>query len=117
MRDADHMRLPPAESRNHFASIYDSFDERVRVVSRFLKEGLDRNERCVYLDADSENSAITSSLHRLGISIDLIDPAGLRPDRLLHRFQAELDKSIAAGFAGRSEERRVGKECRSRWSP
>jgi len=100
MRDPDHMRLSPAESRNHFASIYDSFDERVRVVSRFLKEGLDRNERCVYLDADSEISAITSSLHRLGISIDLIDPTGLRPDRLLHRFQAELDKSIAAGFGG-----------------
>ena len=24
---------------------------------------------------------------------------------------------IGTGYAGRSEERRVGKECRSRWSP
>ena len=30
-----------------------------------------------------------------------------------------LDGAIAGGFQilGRSEERRVGKECRSRWSP
>ena len=32
---------------------------------------------------------------------------------------AELDGVLAGyiGFAERSEERRVGKECRSRWSP
>ena len=28
-----------------------------------------------------------------------------------------LDREIAAGKYTRSEERRVGKECRSRWSP
>ena len=33
-------------------------------------------------------------------------------------FQAVLDKINAGEIAGRrSEERRVGKECRSRWSP
>ena len=29
----------------------------------------------------------------------------------------EIVSSIGAGGMGRSEERRVGKECRSRWSP
>ena len=31
----------------------------------------------------------------------------------------ELKQSLCSGYAGkfRSEERRVGKECRSRWSP
>src|SRR5256884_3687889 len=29
----------------------------------------------------------------------------------------ELFTQIRLGLAGRSEERRVGKECRSRWSP
>ena len=36
------------------------------------------------------------------------------------RIRSELDRNrivIVAGFQGRSEERRVGKECRSRWSP
>ena len=30
---------------------------------------------------------------------------------------AKLTNQDAIGFNGRSEERRVGKECRSRWSP
>ena len=34
------------------------------------------------------------------------------------KWQEEKDKTlIAQGLGGRSEERRVGKECRSRWSP
>ena len=28
-----------------------------------------------------------------------------------------VSPGVAVGDAGRSEERRVGKECRSRWSP
>jgi len=39
----------------------------------------------------------------------------------LHRQQADLrdlqSASVEKPFPGRSEERRVGKECRSRWSP
>src|SRR5690349_23438847 len=31
--------------------------------------------------------------------------------------RGELPQPLAAAAAGRSEERRVGKECRSRWSP
>ena len=32
-------------------------------------------------------------------------------------LKAELDRTYVAGVENRSEERRVGKECRSRWSP
>src|SRR3989449_9490640 len=39
----------------------------------------------------------------------------------LHHYLAfgytPADRSMFAGIAKRSEERRVGKECRSRWSP
>src|SRR2546426_11853823 len=42
---------------------------------------------------------------------DVIDPVTLR-DELVRR--GDLDR---AGGMERSEERRVGKECRSRWSP
>ena len=47
--------------------------------------------------------------------------AGKRPPMLIGResviedFEEGLDNG--AGAPGRSEERRVGKECRSRWSP
>src|SRR2546427_11023707 len=40
---------------------------------------------------------------------------------LAHQAEVVVDRQIAAGlrkeFGHRSEERRVGKECRSRWSP
>ena len=32
-------------------------------------------------------------------------------------FDVTDEPAVVAAFAGRSEERRVGKECRSRWSP
>src|SRR2546426_6631602 len=39
-------------------------------------------------------------------------------ERLAFRSELEVeDAKIEGGQAGRSEERRVGKECRSRWSP
>ena len=36
------------------------------------------------------------------------------PDGQVDRLKARL---VAKGYTQRSEERRVGKECRSRWSP
>src|SRR5256885_8040202 len=47
-----------------------------------------------------------------------IDPGWRRP-RLRIQYQSELTGKVIPGWpeAPRSEERRVGKECRSRWSP
>src|ERR1051326_1744505 len=52
-----------------------------------------------------------SSINWLSIG-DLSVQFGLRFDPL-----SLLMMLIVTGVAGRSEERRVGKECRSRWSP
>ena len=41
----------------------------------------------------------------------------LAEGRLYEDETADLDKAMAKGLSARSEERRVGKECRSRWSP
>ena len=46
--------------------------------------------------------------------------AATRPARNFAEVSLHLDNSerlAPAGFNDRSEERRVGKECRSRWSP
>ena len=40
---------------------------------------------------------------------------GLKDQNAVHDKEIEFDSKL--GFANRSEERRVGKECRSRWSP
>ena len=53
---------------------------------------------------------------------DLVDPDGVK--RLIRDARPEIILHLAANVGGiganqddRSEERRVGKECRSRWSP
>ena len=50
---------------------------------------------------------------------DIVDE-GLEPDKVkyekLRKWRLELEHAIS-GKSNRSEERRVGKECRSRWSP
>ena len=35
----------------------------------------------------------------------------------INKVYAESKNEVTLNFEGRSEERRVGKECRSRWSP
>src|SRR3712207_8164468 len=49
---------------------------------------------------------------------DSIRAAG-KPAGILTGVEADARRSLQAGFTfvARSEERRVGKECRSRWSP
>src|SRR2546426_5333366 len=45
-------------------------------------------------------------------------PLRQRLERLGHRFTTRCDVEVAVhAYEARSEERRVGKECRSRWSP
>ena len=39
------------------------------------------------------------------------------PDMEIHLINGEKTVSLISGALLRSEERRVGKECRSRWSP
>ena len=46
------------------------------------------------------------------IVLSFVEPAFLRPSNLLNVLRNSAMKGVI-----RSEERRVGKECRSRWSP
>jgi len=55
----------------------------------------------------SRRDAVAPTIDRI---LAAVAPAGLDGDRL-------TDLAVALAEALRSEERRVGKECRSRWSP
>ena len=43
--------------------------------------------------------------------------AGRKEYEMLFQLNAQLGGNYSKTFKARSEERRVGKECRSRWSP
>src|SRR5690348_16134187 len=51
---------------------------------------------------------------KTGIQVDLLSSG---TTELVNRLKAEGDRTAADLFLTRSEERRVGKECRYRWSP
>src|SRR2546430_10864881 len=53
-----------------------------------------------------------------GAAVRFLDgDASVMPPQLDHFFTSALAFAMAIIFSMRSEERRVGKECRSRWSP
>ena len=72
-----------------------------------LKEGKDVTIFATGLEV-SETLAAEKMLAADGIDAEIINIHTIKP------IDAEL---VAASAAKRSEERRVGKECRSRWSP
>ena len=47
----------------------------------------------------------------------LLAEAGVNPDTRVRDITDDEVKKISEAIEKRSEERRVGKECRSRWSP
>ena len=79
---------------------------------KYRKRGLDSRKNIVF----NIQSIILSVL--MAISLVTIIVMGLL---LYHRFKLALEKTAVdnteATVEARSEERRVGKECRSRWSP
>ena len=57
---------------------------------------------------------ITSSVRRF--PPDCLDPK-IHHNNLIQSILAKIEANVAGADDARSEERRVGKECRSRWSP
>ena len=79
-------------------------------------------EQVGHLDAcvvifDDEVHAVGAALGHIAVGV--LFQRGSFPQALARRAVLILRIGIKAGVcnAGRSEERRVGKECRSRWSP
>ena len=70
---------------------------------------------------DDKIPYIREALGRMNADVEYIRGADIKPadvadaDALIVRTRTRCDRQLLEG--SRSEERRVGKECRSRWSP
>src|SRR2546429_3862949 len=64
----------------------------------------------IYLSVDMEGVAGVVTADQLG-------PGGFEYERFRRFMTNETLAAVRAAKESRSEERRVGKECRSRWSP
>ena len=70
--------------------------------------------------AENLTTGETSSISERPQEENYSAPAGAAAEKVVQHIGAEIERHAAKGAekkALRSEERRVGKECRSRWSP
>src|SRR3712207_9278999 len=78
-----------------------------------------RSKKAEILGIYGQNgSGKTSVIDAIGIIQKIMDGESLREYDVINLMDVESKESkIRVRFTLRSEERRVGKECRSRWSP
>jgi hypothetical protein len=59
--------LSGLKQKDHVCPIYESADERTAVAVSFIKEGLARGERCLYVSSDQSVSELAGALDAAGI--------------------------------------------------
>src|SRR6266542_2583464 len=110
------LEIPGARSLKDKRQVVRSFKERVKSrlgVSIAEVDHHDKLQRATFgVAVVSGDAAVCQEL--LG---HVTSMAGSLPDAILADRAAELIPFGEGGDGVRSEERRVGKECRSRWSP
>src|SRR5215211_665875 len=104
--------------RDDGSLLADQFDG-AGFVRGVLRKGFDpAGKRALVVGNGGVGSPIAASLAGIGLAeIGLFDPNPAASEALAQRIGLHYpDVKVAIG-SKRSEERRVGKECRSRWSP
>jgi PAS domain S-box-containing protein len=100
--------------REHLCIIYETQDEQLSAAIPFIRIGLDRGEKCVYM-ADSNSSAIfTNAARKQGINIDAAIRQGslaiagkemysvhgdFEPDRWIEIFEKMVGDAKSEGFS------------------
>ncbi|MGM0442197.1 MAG: MEDS domain-containing protein [Elusimicrobiota bacterium] len=55
------------EKNNHIGLFYDSPKEQSNIISNFIKQGLEKNYKCIYITSRDNKKNILSSLDTLGV--------------------------------------------------
>ena len=65
-----HAHSDGAESTDHLASIYERRAEQFAAVVPFIRQGLERGERCLYVADDNSRDDVLDALREGGIDVD-----------------------------------------------
>jgi signal transduction histidine kinase len=99
---------------DHCCLIYDETEEPLAAVAPFLRTGLERGEKCIYVADESPAEAILEALRGAGVDVEAAIRAGaltlassrdtylehgsFDPGRTISVLEALTDAAIAAGF-------------------
>lgn len=107
--------LSRLKSGEHICQIYEAGVERVTAVVAFVKEGLARNQRCMYVAEPHVQRETEAALNTVGIPAragrrdavqllerDAVNPPGVSfsAESMLRYLHQEEDQAISAGFSG-----------------
>jgi len=62
--------LEQLEAPDHLCSIYDSLEEHLAVAIPFIRIGLERGEKCVYIADDGTEAAVREAMYAEGIDVE-----------------------------------------------
>ena len=97
-RDHDHDH---DDSPDHFALLYDDRDEQFAAVLPFVRRGLERGERCLYIADENDRADVLSAMREYGIDVDDALESGalsvLTPDET-YRRSGEFDRDAMVQF-------------------
>lgn len=57
-------------AHEHLCLIYDNLDQQLAAAVPFLRSGLERGERCLYIADDNSRTALLDVLHQSGVEVD-----------------------------------------------
>ncbi|QSW97741.1 MEDS domain-containing protein [Haloterrigena alkaliphila] len=55
---------------DHLALVYESRDEQFAAVVPYIRQGLERGERCVYITHENSRETVTDAMRKRGIDVD-----------------------------------------------
>jgi hypothetical protein len=104
------------EHGDHVCTIYGSEQEQLSAAVDFIREGLARRERCIYVCCDHDCGTFRQVLRSAGINVEDAEARGalvlvtkddahlkggsFSPSKMIEMIDAALNEALAAGFAG-----------------
>ncbi|WP_435178127.1 MEDS domain-containing protein [Halorussus sp. AFM4] len=88
-------------ANDHLASIHDSAEEQFAAVAPFVRQGLERGERCLYIADDNSREEVLAALRDRGVDVDAALDSGalsVHTPAETYRRTGEFDRDAMVEF-------------------
>jgi len=101
---------------DHVCTLYSTPEEQLQAALEYIRGGLARGERCLYVVCEHESDEFREALRRGGIDVDAEEKRGalllltkhdghlkggtFDPDRMISMLTTAVNDALSAGFAG-----------------